>query len=79
MTLVTALALFGFGLLLRILFQLAVADGAACWHLGLQVDAAIWQDLAARLARGVPDLELQLPWRPPAMTHGSAWLCGGES
>ncbi len=78
MTGVVALALFLFGLLLRILFQLAVPDGGACWHLGFQGDAPIWQDLAARLAHGIADVELQLPWRPPAMTRGIAFLCGGD-
>ncbi|MCA8947852.1 MAG: hypothetical protein KDE27_00015, partial [Planctomycetes bacterium] len=39
----------------------------AAWHIGYEGDAPVWQDLAARLARGVPDAELRLPWRAPGM------------
>lgn len=72
------LALFAFGLLLRLLFQAATPDGGPCWHIGFQGDAPVWQDLAARLAHGVPDVELMLPWRPPGMVHGIALLTRGE-
>lgn len=71
-------ALFAFALVLRLLFQAATPDGGTCWHIGFQGDAATWQDLAARLALGLDDIELRLPWRPPGMTYGIAFLWDGE-
>lgn len=70
--------LFAVGLLLRLLFQASTPDGGTCWHLAFQGDAAIWQDLAARLAQGIDDVELRIPWRPPGMTYGIAFLWDGE-
>ena len=78
MRLLGPLALFAFGLLLRLLFQAATPDGGVGWHVGFQGDAPAWQDLAARLAQGVPDVELTLPLRPPGMIQGLAWLWNGE-
>ncbi|MCA8977329.1 MAG: hypothetical protein KDC98_21585 [Planctomycetes bacterium] len=82
----TAMLLFGFGLCLRLLFWHAGPDGGAVWHIGFKGDAAIWQDFALRLANGIPDAELRLPWRPPAMlwllantwdgTASAFWLRG---
>lgn len=70
--------LFGFGLLLRALFTFSGPDGGVCWHLGFQGDAPVWQDLAGRMAHGIPDVEFQIPWRPPGMVYGIAWLWDGE-
>ena len=78
MRLLGPLALFTFGLVLRLLFQAATPDGGVGWHVGFQGDAPAWQDLAARLAQGVPDVELTLPLRPPGMIQGLAWLWNGE-
>ncbi|MBL8751876.1 MAG: hypothetical protein JNK15_01140 [Planctomycetes bacterium] len=72
------LALFVFGLVLRLVFQAATPDGGICWHIGFQGDAPVWQDLAARLAHGVDDFEFQVPYRPPGMTYGLAFLWDGE-
>ena len=73
------LVLFAFGLVLRLLFQAATPDGGSCWHIGFQGDAPAWQDLTARLAQGVPDVELSLPLRPPGMIQGLALLWDGEA
>ena len=73
-----ALVLFLFGLALRLLFLSATPDGGGCWHIAFQGDAPVWQDLAGRAARGIYDVELVLPWRPPGMTWGIASLWDGE-
>jgi hypothetical protein len=70
--------LFGFGLLLRALFTFGGPDGGTCWHLGFQGDAPVWQDLAGRMAHGIADVEFLIPWRPPGMVYGIAWLWDGE-
>ena len=41
-----AAVLFGFGLLLRLLFVAAPHDGGPGWHAGFQGDAPVWQRLA---------------------------------
>lgn len=71
-------ALFAFGLLLRLLFQVATPDGGPCWHIGFQGDAPVWQDLAGLYAHGMSDPELRLPWRPPGMTWSMIFLWDGE-
>lgn len=48
------------------------------WHVGLQGDAWLWQDLAAKLHRGEPDELLRLPFRPPAMQWLVAALWDGS-
>lgn len=73
-----ALLLFLFALVLRVLFLAATPDGGACWHVGFQGDAPVWQDLAARLANGVQDPETMLPWRPPGMPWFVSLLTNGE-
>lgn len=73
-----AIALFLFGLALRLLFLAATPDGGGCWHIGFQGDAPIWQSFAAMVANGMYDVELVLPWRPPGMTWGIASLWNGE-
>jgi len=67
------LALFGFGLTLRLLFWLLLPDRGAAWHVGFQGDAPVWQQLAAKVALGQPDELLRLPLRPPGML----WLTSG--
>jgi hypothetical protein len=76
---VRLLGLFAFGLALRLLFQFATPDGGACWHIGFQGDAPVWQDLALRQHHGWLDVELLLPFRPPGMTYGLALLWNGEA
>ena len=73
-----ALALFVFGLALRVLFQLAGPDGGSAWHLGFQGDAPVWQDLATKVANGVADDQLRLPWRPPGMQWLVVRLWNGD-
>lgn len=73
-----AIVLFLFGLVLRLLFAAATPDGGPCWHVGFQGDAPVWQSLAALEANGFRDVELVLPWRPPAMTWGIILLWDGE-
>lgn len=75
---VPALLLFLFALVLRVLFVVATPDGGACWHVGFQGDAPVWQDLAARLANGVQDPETMLPWRPPGMPFFVSLLTNGD-
>ncbi|MCR9244177.1 MAG: hypothetical protein NXI31_04040 [bacterium] len=73
----TALALFLFGLLLRLLFWHAGPDGGLGWHVGFQGDAPVWQDLCLRLATDRPDAELRLPWRAPGMLWLTSLLWDG--
>lgn len=73
-----AVALFLFGLALRVLFQLAGQDGGCGWHLGFQGDAPVWQELATKMANGVADDQLRLPWRPPGMQWLVALLWNGD-
>jgi hypothetical protein len=75
---VPALALFTFGLVLRLLFVWATPDGGTGWHVAFQGDAPIWHDLAAKLAANVPDDLLRLPLRPPAMQWFVALLWNGD-
>ncbi len=70
--------LFAVGLAMRLLFWLAGPDAGAAWHAGFQGDAPAWQELAARLAHDVPNDELLLPWRPPAMLWLVAALWNGD-
>jgi hypothetical protein len=67
MATVPAFVLFAFGLLLRLLFWHGGPDGGAGWHVACQGDAPVWQDLAHKLANGIDDDQLRLPWRPPGM------------
>lgn len=62
-----ATALFAFGLLLRLLLWQGSADREQAWHAGFQGDAPIWQELAAKAERDLPDELFLLPLRPPAM------------
>lgn len=73
-----ALALFAFGLALRVLFVLATPDAGAGWHVGFQGDAPVWQRLAHGIAHGIADDELRLPWRPPGMQWLVALLWNGD-
>ncbi|MBM4063126.1 MAG: hypothetical protein FJ265_18820, partial [Planctomycetes bacterium] len=73
----TALLLFAFGLLLRILFWVATPDRGAAWSFAFQGDAPVWQDLAQKLATGRPDELLALPLRPPGMLWLVAALWDG--
>lgn len=75
---VPALLLFLLALALRLLFLAATPDGGACWHVGFQGDAPLWQDLAARFAHGVQDPETTLPWRPPGMPWFVSLLTNGD-
>jgi hypothetical protein len=75
---VPALALFAFGLLLRLLFQWGGPDGGPGWHIGCQGDAPVWQDLAHKLANGIADDQLRLPWRPPGMQWLVSSLWNGD-
>jgi hypothetical protein len=77
-TALRVVVLFAVGLLLRVLFQAATPDGGPCWHVGFQGDAPAWMDLAGKIANGIPDGELTIPWRPPAMIQGLAFLWDGE-
>lgn len=81
-----ALALFAFGLALRLLFWFATPDHGLAWHSGFQGDAPVWQDLARKVATGTPDELLKLPLRPPGMQwlvelcwdgSGTPWLLRG--
>lgn len=74
----TALLLFAFGLTLRLCFWLGADDASAAWHVGLQGDAPLWQELAHKLHTGTPDEQLQLPLRPPGMLWLVAALWHGE-
>lgn len=73
-----AIVLFVFGLALQLLFMLAGPDGGAGWHIAFQGDAPVWQDLAWKLAHGVADDQLRLPWRPPGMLWLVSGLWAGE-
>ena len=72
------LVLFAVGFVLRALFVVTGPDGGASWHLAMQGDAPVWQDLAGKLARGMPDEEFQLPWRPPGMLWFTSALWNGD-
>lgn len=72
------LVLFAVGFVLRALFVVAGPDGGASWHLAMQGDAPVWQDLAGKLARGLPDEEFQLPWRPPGMLWFTSAVWNGD-
>ncbi len=73
-----ALLLLLLSLAMRLLFAAATPDGGACWHIGFQGDAPLWQDLAARFAHGVQDPETMLPWRPPGMQWFVSLLTNGD-
>ena len=73
-----AIVLFALGLAAQLLFCLAGPDGGPGWHIGFQGDAPVWQDLAHKLARGIADDELRLPWRPPGMQWLVAALWNGD-
>lgn len=73
-----AVVLFALGLAAQLLFRLAGPDGGDGWQIGFQGDAPVWQDLARKLAAGTPDVELQLPWRPPGMQWLVAALWNGD-
>jgi hypothetical protein len=63
--------LFAFGLALRLLFVTATPDGGACWHVGFQGDAPVWQDLAARAGR-IEVLQRELAHDPVTLARAIA-------
>lgn len=73
-----ALLLFGIGLALRLLFQVATPDRGEAWNVAFQGDAPVWQGLAQCLAKGQPDELLRLPLRPPGMQWLVALLWDGS-
>ncbi len=81
---VPVLVLFAFGLALRLLFQFATSDGGVGWHVGLQGDAPVWQEIARANVAATTNaagnhLLLQLPLRPPAMQWLVALLWNGDA
>ncbi|MCR9245379.1 MAG: hypothetical protein NXI31_10125 [bacterium] len=62
-----ALLLFGFGLLLRLLFWVATGDRGDAFAAVFQGDAPVWQTLAQSRAAGLDNELFKLPLRPPAM------------
>ncbi|MCU0866004.1 MAG: hypothetical protein MUC36_19645 [Planctomycetes bacterium] len=73
-----AVVLFALSLAAQLLFRVAGPDGGAGWHIGFQGDAPVWQDLAHKLAGGIDDVELRLPWRPPGMQWLVAMMWNGD-
>jgi hypothetical protein len=73
-----ALALFGWALVIRVLFWLATPDAGWPYSVFFKGDAALWLDYALALRDGRP-FELGLPLRPPANAYLLAALWDGTA